>query len=78
MHETTALLAASIALAAIAVAAVATVSAGREHRAEPAPGLRATAFRYCPNELRTRAAVRHRDGTATCCDCGTHIDPVGD
>lgn len=30
-------------------------------------------YRYCPAELRTRAAIQHGDGTATCCDCRTHI-----
>jgi hypothetical protein len=43
----------------------------------PAPGPVPAAFRYCPAELRTRAAVPHRDGSATCSGCGTHI-PAGD
>lgn len=43
----------------------------------PSPGLVPAAFRYCPAELRTRAAVPHPDGTATCDGCGTHI-PAGD
>lgn len=39
----------------------------------PAHGPVPAAFRYCPAELRTRAAVPHPDGSATCTDCGTHI-----
>lgn len=34
-----------------------------------------TGYRWCPAELRTRAAMVHADGSATCADpdCGTHI-----
>jgi hypothetical protein len=31
------------------------------------------AYRYCPDELRTRAVIVHPDGTATCGGCHTHI-----
>jgi len=34
-------------------------------------------WRYCPDDLRQRAAVLHTDGSARCLDCGTHI-PAGD
>ncbi|SEO82961.1 hypothetical protein [Actinacidiphila rubida] len=37
------------------------------------------AYRYCPDEQRTRAAVLHSDGSAHCSDCNAHIpstDPV--
>lgn len=43
----------------------------------PAPGPVPAVFRYCPAELRTRAAVPHRDGSATC-GCGTHIPAMED
>jgi hypothetical protein len=39
---------------------------------EPPTGVVPTGFRLCPECLTTRAAVEHRDGSATC-DCGTHI-----
>lgn len=44
----------------------------------PAPaGLVVTGWRYCPQEMRTRAAIEHRDGSATCSGCGALI-PAGD
>lgn len=51
----------------------------RPRRTTAPAGPVATGFRYCPTEHRTRAAVLHPDGTATCADpaCGTHI-PAGD
>lgn len=43
--------------------------------AEPVPGAFAVlAFRYCPAELRTRAAVIHHDGSGACLDCGANIE----
>jgi len=49
--------------------------------AAPAPALGLSempvGWRYCPDELRQRAAVLHANGSARCLDCGTHI-PAGD
>lgn len=46
-------------------------------RETPAPpsGVVRTGHRYCPAELRIRAAILHADGSATCADdrCGAHI-----
>lgn len=49
-----------------------------EPAAAPPPfGVVPTAWRFCPHELRQRAATVHPDGSATCADCQTHI-PGGD
>ena len=37
------------------------------------PGVVPTGFRYCPDEHRTRAAIEHPDGSATCDGCNAHI-----
>jgi hypothetical protein len=37
------------------------------------PGVMVIGYRMCPEELRTRAAVIHADGTAHCADCDAHI-----
>jgi hypothetical protein len=44
-------------------------------RETPAPlsGVVRTGHRYCPAELRVRAAILHADGSATCGDCGAPI-----
>ena len=71
------------ALAVILAAAVAAVARavrphGRHRGARPAPaGVVATGYRYCPAELRQRAAVLHPDGSATCADCTAHIPEAG-
>lgn len=71
--ESTALLGGSLGLGGAGVVLAAWAWAWRERRAEVTPaGLVPTGWRYCPECLRTRAAVQHADGSATC-DCGTHI-----
>lgn len=62
-------------LAIIAIASAAVGRAVRGPRPRPAApaGAVATGFRYCTREFRTRAAIEHPDGSATCADCGTHI-----
>lgn len=68
----------SVGLAAAAVVAVIlAVSTGRRVAADIPAGPVATGWRYCPEEMRQRAAVLHADGTATCGDCHAHI-PAGD
>lgn len=72
--ESTALLGGSLGLGGVGVVLAAWAWALHERHAETAPaGLVPTAWRYCPAEMRTRAAVQHADGSATCADCGTHI-----
>lgn len=64
----------TLALAAIAALKLARGDRPGQPSADPAtPGVVATGYRYCPHELRTRAAVIHTDGTAVCLDCRTHI-----
>lgn len=71
------LVAVIIVAAALAFLAAAVLTNG-QHTQPPAPGLVPTGWRYCPGELRQRAAVLHPDGSATCCDCGATIPPAGD
>lgn len=57
----------------VAVAYVRHVVGSRRPAAVTTAGVMSTGYRYCPQELRTRACIVHTDGTARCLDCGTHI-----
>lgn len=72
------LVAVIIIAAALAFLAAAVLTNGQHTQPEPPAGLVPTGWRYCPGELRQRAAVLHPDGSATCCDCGATIPPAGD
>ncbi|WP_202236977.1 hypothetical protein [Actinacidiphila reveromycinica] len=63
-------------IGALAFLAAAVATNGR--RVETPTGPAPTAFRYCPDEQRTRAALLHPDGTAHCGGCGCLLDPAGD
>lgn len=72
--------AAGVALGLAGIAALMLARGQRPGRAAattPDAGLVPQAYRYCPTEQRTRAAVLHPDGSATCGDCGAHI-PAGE
>jgi hypothetical protein len=56
-----------------AVVAVRWAVTRRPAVAPAGPGVVATGYRYCPAEMRTRAAVLHGDGSAQCADCHAHI-----
>jgi hypothetical protein len=64
----------SLALATVTARHVPVPRRGRHRAPAPRPAV-TTEFRYCPEELRTRAVVVHRDGTSRC-DCGADI-PAG-
>lgn len=79
MMQSTQMLVATVGgFGAVGVLAVTTVTLCWPRRTpEPAPlPVLVLGYRYCPDEQRTRAAVQHADGTATCGDCHAHI-PAG-
>lgn len=61
------------AIGGIAFLAAACLTNGRRAEAPTPHGPVSTGFRYCPDEHRTRAAIQHPDGSATCGNCGTTI-----
>lgn len=68
-----AIVAVIVAIGGLAFLAAACLTNGHRTQPEPPHGSVPTGFRYCPDEHRTRAAIEHPDGSATCGNCGTHI-----